>query len=343
MKIVADKHIPFLEGVFEPYAEVVYIDGRSISHEDIIDADALIIRSRTRCDSALLDGTSVSMIATAAIGMDHIDIEYCRIHDIEVINAQGCNAGGVMQYVFSALYGVAARKFIKLTDYTFGIIGVGDVGKKVESLARYLGFKVLLCDPPRAEAEGPEGFCSLDHLLAKSQIVTLHVPLDDTTRGMAGEEFFTAMQPGAIFINTSRGEVVNDEALMMAIPKLGAVVIDTWNHEPDVNEKLIDMVDIATPHIAGYSYQGKCNGTASAVQAVAKHFGIVELYDFQPAPDGDHSPIVLDLKGKNQGEVTAVFQYNYPIFTDDFRFRMEPHKFEKLRIDYKYRREIIVE
>ena len=304
MKIVADKHIPFLEGVFEPYAEVVYIDGRSISHEDIIDADALIIRSRTRCDSALLDGTSVSMIATAAIGMDHIDIEYCRRHDIEVINAQGCNAGGVMQYVFSALYGVAARKFIKLTDYTFGIIGVGDVGKKVESLARYLGFKVLLCDPPRAEAEGPEGFCSLDHLLANSQIVTLHVPLDDTTRGMAGEEFFTAMQPGAIFINTSRGEVVNDEALMMAIPKLGAVVIDTWNHEPDVNEK---------------------------------------LYDFQPAPDGDHSPIVLDLKGKNQGEVTAVFQYNYPIFTDDFRFRMEPHKFEKLRIDYKYRREIIVE
>ncbi|MBE6250322.1 MAG: 4-phosphoerythronate dehydrogenase [Bacteroidales bacterium] len=343
MKIVADKHIPFLEGVFEPYAEVVYIDGRAINHDDIIDADALIIRTRTKCNADLLDGTRVSMIATATIGIDHIDMEYCREHNIEVHNAQGCNAGGVMQYVFSALYGVAARKGIKLDDATFGIVGVGHVGKKVEAMARHLGFKVLLCDPPRAAAEGPEGFCSLEYLLANSQIVTMHVPLDETTRGMADEEFFMQMPQGSIFINAARGEIMDDDALMQAIPKLGAVVIDTWNHEPDVNRTLVDMVDIATPHIAGYSYQGKQNGTASAVQYVARHFGIEALYDYYPEADiPDHDPLQLDLADKNHGERAAVFQYNYPIFTDDFRFRMDPSSFEKLRSEYQYRREIYI-
>ena len=344
MKIVADSNVPFLEGVFEPYAEVVYIEGRAINHDDVKDADALIIRTRTRCNAGLLDATSVKMIATATIGTDHIDLEYCRDKGIEVHNAEGCNAGGVMQYVFSALYGVAARKGIKLDGATLGIVGVGHVGSKVEAMARHLGFNVLLCDPPRAEAEGPEGFCSLEYLLANSQIVTLHVPLDDTTRRMADEEFFMLMRPGAIFINASRGEVVDDDALINAIPKLGAVVIDTWNNEPDINVDLVEVVDIATPHIAGYSYQGKQNGTASAVRAVARHFGINELYDFYPESDlPDHEPLLLNLKDKTHGERAAVFQYNYPVFTDDFRFRMEPYKFEKLRSEYQYRREIYVE
>ena len=344
MKIVADKHIPFLEGVFEPYAEVVYIDGRQINHADIVDADALIIRTRTKCNAELLDGTTVSMIATATIGTDHIDLGYCKTHNIEVHNAEGCNAGGVMQYVFSALYGIAARKGIKLDDATLGIVGVGHVGSKVEAMARHLGFKVLLCDPPRAMAEGAEGFCSLENLLANSQIVTLHVPLDETTRKMADEDFFMLMQPGAIFINASRGEVVDEQALISALPKLGAVVIDTWNNEPDVDEELIDMVDIATPHIAGYSFQGKLNGTAMSVQALARFFGIEQLYEFYPADDEvGHEPVLLDLKGKKQGEIAAVFQYNYPIFTDDFRFRMNPKDFEKMRSNYQYRREIYVE
>ena len=325
MKIVADKHIPFLEGVFEPYAEVVYIDGRSINHDDIIDADALVIRTRTKCNAELLDGTKVSMIATATIGLDHIDLDYCREHNIEVHNAEGCNAGGVMQYVFSALYGVAARKGIKLDGATLGIVGVGHVGSKVETMARHLGFKVLLCDPPRAAVEGDDKFCSLEYLLANSQIVTLHVPLNETTRKMADEEFFMLMPPGAIFINASRGEVVDDDALIKAVPKLGAVVIDTWNNEPAVDPELVEIVDIATPHIAGYSYQGKQNGTASAVQSVARHFGIKELYDYYPEADiPDHEPLHLDLEGKTHGEKAAVFQYNYHIFTDDFRFRMDP-------------------
>ncbi len=341
MKIVADKDIPFLEGVFEPYAEVVYKTGSAIAAADVADADALIIRTRTRCDASLLDGSSVRMIATATIGMDHIDLEYCRTHGIHVENAAGCNAGGVMQYVFSALYGVGARKGIKLEDCTFGIIGVGHVGSKVEAMARYLGFNVLLCDPPRAAVEGPEKFCSLEYLLENSDIVTMHVPLDETTRGMADATFFALMKPGAIFINAARGEVIDEQALIAAAPKLGAVVIDTWCNEPDINEELLDIADIATPHIAGYSLLGKQNATTMAVQAVARFFCIPELYDFKPQDaDSSHEPVLLDLKGKNHGEIAAVFQYNYPIFTDDFRLRMEPHKFDKLRTEYQYRRDI---
>lgn len=344
MKVVADNNIPFLEGVFEPYAEVVYKEGRAIEKADLMDADALIIRTCTRCNEQLLEGTSVKIIATATIGVDHIDMDYCSRKGITVHNAEGCNAGGVLQYVFSALYGVAARKFIKLDGCTIGIIGVGHVGSKVEAMAEYLGFNVLRCDPPRAAAEGEEGFCSLEYLLANSQVVTLHVPLEDTTRKMADEEFFRMMLPGSIFINAARGEVMDEQALMDAIPKLGAVVIDTWNNEPYVNKELLEMVDIATPHIAGYSYQGKQNGTSSSVQAVARYFGIKELYDYYPSADiPDHEPLVLDLKDKNQGERAAVFQYNYPVFTDDFRFRMDPGRFEKLRAEYQYRREICVE
>ena len=344
MKIVADKEIPFLEGVFEPYCEVAYKKGDEIVREDLMDAQVLIIRTRTHCDPALLEGTSVRMITTATIGMDHIDQEYCRSHGIKVANAAGCNAGGVMQYVFSAVYGIAARKGMKVDDANFGIIGVGNVGSKVEQMARYLGFNVLRCDPPREAAEGPEGFCSLEYLLENSQIVTMHVPLDDTTRGMADETFFALMQPGAIFINAARGEVINEDALIAASPKLGAIVIDTWCNEPHINEHLLDIADIATPHIAGYSYQGKENATIMAVRAVARYLGIKELRYYKPVDQEEgHEPVLLDLKDKNHGEIAAVFQYNYPIFTDDFRLRMDPSRFEKLRAEYKYRREIYVE
>lgn len=343
-RIVADKNIPFLEGVFEPYADILYIDGKDIAPEDVKDADALIIRTRTRCGSALLTGSRVSIIATATIGTDHIDMPYCQAHGIEVHNAEGCNAGGVMQYVFSALYGTASRKSIKLDSPVIGIIGVGNVGRKVEHMAEHLGFRILRYDPLREAAEGPEAFCSLEHLLASSQIVTLHVPLDATTRNMADAGFFAMMRPGAFFINAARGEVVDENALMEAIPKLGPVIIDTWNNEPDINRKLLDMVDIATPHIAGYSYQGKQNGTALSVRAVAKHFGIEPLYDFFPAASSpEYEPVRLDLRGMNQGEITSVLQYNYPIFTDDFMLRMQPDKFEQLRSNYKYRREVYID
>ena len=344
MKIVADLHIPFLEGVFEPYAEVVYKEGPEITRDDCLDADVLITRTRTRCGPELLDGTAVKMISTATIGTDHIDLPWCEEHGIEVYNAAGCNAGGVMDYVFSALYGVAARKKIPLQNAKLGIVGVGHVGRKVERAGRKLGFQILRCDPPRAEKEGSADFCTLDEMLAEAQIVTLHVPLDETTRGMANDEFFAKIQPGAIFINSARGEIVDEAALLRARPKLGALVIDTWCNEPDINQRLLIECDIATPHIAGYSYQGKQNGTAMAVRAVARRYGIWQLEDFYPeTEDLDLHPVLLDAEGKSQGEIASMLQYNYPIFTDDFMFRTNPQGFEQLRGEYQYRREFYIE
>lgn len=344
LKIVADKAIPFLEGVFDPYADMTYLPGDKIGPEDVRDADVLMVRTRTKCNADLLEGSKVKFIATATIGTDHIDFPYCDSKGIVVRNAPGCNAGGVMEYVFSALYGLASRKSISLQGDTIGIIGVGHVGSLIERMGRALGFRILKCDPPRAEAEGSFGFCDLEYLLQNSQIVTLHVPLDETTRGMADSEFFSLMQPGAFFINAARGEVVCDDALKAAIPKLGPVIIDTWNHEPDIDLDLMDKVAIATPHIAGYSYQGKQNGTAAAVRAVAHYFGITELYEFFPKTDlPENEAVKLDLKDLNQGEIASVLQYNYPIFTDDFMLRLNPENFDKLRSEYNYRREVYID
>lgn len=344
LKIVADKAIPFLEGVFDPYADMTYLPGDKIGPENVRDADVLMVRTRTKCNADLLEGSKVKFIATATIGTDHIDFPYCDSKGIVVRNAPGCNAGGVMEYVFSALYGLASRKSISLQGDTIGIIGVGHVGSLIERMGRALGFRILKCDPPRAEAEGSFGFCDLEYLLQNSQIVTLHVPLNETTRGMADSEFFSLMQPGAFFINAARGEVVCDDALKAAIPKLGPVIIDTWNHEPDIDLDLMDKVAIATPHIAGYSYQGKQNGTAAAVRAVAHYFGITELYEFFPKTDlPENEAVKLDLKGLNQGEIASVLQYNYPIFTDDFMLRLNPENFDKLRSEYNYRREVYID
>jgi len=344
MKIVADSAIPFLRGVFEPYAEVVYTEGDKIRPEDLRSADALMPMTRTRCSSELLKGTSIRMIATASIGTDHIDIPYCQEHGIYVQNAPGSNAGGVMNYVFSALFACAARKALNITGATIGIVGVGNTGDRVRKMAAYLGMKTLCYDPPRAEAEGPDAFVSLQRLLAESDVVTMHVPLNEQTRHMAGAEFFAAMKPGAIFINTARGEVVDEKALKAYIPRMGAVIIDTWENEPNIDSELVDMVDIATPHIAGYSYQGKQNVTAAVVRAVARFYGISQLFEFFPEAEvAELESIKLDLKDMDMGQVAAKLQYNYPIFTDDFMFRIAPQDFQKLRETYRYRREYYVD
>ena len=344
IKIVADSGIPFLRGVLEPFADVLYKEGAAITREDLMDASALLTRTRTKCNRELLEGTSVKIIATATIGTDHIDTDWCNGAGILVRNAAGCNAGGVMEYVFSAIYGTAARKSINLSGKTLAIIGVGHVGKRVLQMFRYLGFNVLQCDPPRAAAEGDFQFVSREYLLEHSDIVTMHVPLDDTTKGMCDEAFFSRMKDGTIFVNASRGEIVDEDALLRHIGRLGPVIIDTWKNEPDINLALMEKVYIATPHIAGYSYQGKQNGTSAAVRAVAHYFGFTDLYEFFPPTEfPENEAVKLDLKGKTQGEIAAVIQYNYPIFTDDFMFRLEPGAFERLRTEYKYRREVYVD
>ncbi|MBQ9462843.1 MAG: 4-phosphoerythronate dehydrogenase [Bacteroidales bacterium] len=344
MKIIIDKAVPFVEGILEPHAEVRYLDGLAISKNDISDADALIIRTRTKCNKDLLEGSAVKFIATATIGTDHIDLDYCKDKGIYVQNAAGCNAGGVMNYVLSAIYGSASRKRMKLEGCTVGIIGAGNVGSRVARALQILGFKVLICDPPRAQIEGPAQFCDLDFLLRNSDIVTIHVPLNQSTRGMADAGFFSKMKLGAIFVNTSRGEVVVEEDLLASVTKLGSVIIDVWQNEPYVNKALVESVDIATPHIAGYSYQGKLLGSSMSVRSLARFFGIKELYDFFPHPENDQIDAVkLDLRGKSEGQIASVIQYNYPIFTDDFVFRVDPGRFEYLREHYRYRREFFID
>ena len=340
MKFVIDQTIPFIEGVFEPYAEVVYKEGPDIRRADLKNVDALIIRTRTRCDASLLRRTSVKMIATATVSLDNIDLPWCKDHGIYVKNASGCNAGGVTNYVFSALYAMAARKSIPLSGATIGILGLGSAGQRVEEMALALGFKTLRYDPLRAAAEGPADFHDLDDVLAGSDIITMHIPVNDTTRGIADADFFEKMKQGAFFINTAQGELVVEQDLIDAIPRLGPVALDTWCHEPDVNRELMDLVDIATPHIAGYTLQGKQTGTSLAIRSVARFFGLSALYDFFPTTDiVEYQAVRIDAHDKSQGQIAATIQYNYPILTDDFMFRMAPDRFSELRANYSYRRE----
>ena len=363
MKIVIDADIPFIRNVFEPYAEVVYMKGKDFTKDIVKDADALIIRTRTKCNKELLEGTQVRFIATATIGTDHIDLGYCQCAGITVTNAAGCNAGGVMQYVFTALYGLAVKNGFGLPDLSgskngdvkrvMGVVGVGNVGGKVADLAEYLGFEVLRCDPykereqtlafngGRIRIDEFKDYYSLEYLLENSDIVTMHTWLDDATLGMANEEFFNKMKKGAIFINASRGEVVDDNALLAAIEKFSTVVLDVWNGEPQLNLKLLSKVDIATPHIAGYSYEGKMNGTEMSVRAAANFLNIEPLKLFKTSNNG-YEPKIVDFTGLNYREIYELLSGIFPIFEDDFNLRSNPESFEKLRSNYNYRREFYV-
>lgn len=326
--ILIDKEVPFLEGVFDNRAVVRLMKGAEITATDIGDADALIIRTRTECVPRTLEGSRVSFIGSATIGTDHIDTGYCTSHGIEVANAPGCNAGAVMQYVFTALAGWSGKKGRSLSGMTMGIIGVGNVGRRVAELARMLGFRVLLNDPPRAAAEGPHDFSDLPQILFLSDIVTLHVPLTADTFAMAGDSFFRKMKDGACFVNTSRGAVVNEEALRKHAPRLGGVILDVWNNEPDIDERTLGVTDIATPHIAGYSLEGKRNASQTVVRAMAHHFRWEDLYDFSiKLPVPDFVPEHL------------LFKDCFPIFVEDSKLRSSPNQFESWRSGYTFRRE----
>ena len=242
MKVVIDSAIPYIAGVLEPYAEVVYRAGEQFSSSDVKDADALIIRTRTRCDEALLEGSSVKLIATATIGFDHIDLQYCASPGIEVVTAAGCNAAGVLQWVAATLALLARTQCWQPDQMRLGIVGVGNVGSLVERYARRWGFEVICCDPPRQEREGGD-FVAMEELLPQADIVTLHTPLDDTTRGMINPQTLALMKPSATLINASRGEVAQTEALLSAEQTL---CLDVWEREPNINRELLAKAFVAT-------------------------------------------------------------------------------------------------
>ncbi|MEW5978466.1 MAG: 4-phosphoerythronate dehydrogenase PdxB [Acidobacteriota bacterium] len=347
MKIVADDRIPFLRGVFERMAEVAYWPGDKIGPREVRDADALLTRTRTRCDAALLEGSRVKFIASATIGFDHIDQEYCRSRGIAWTNAEGCNAASVTQWVGSALATVAKWRGLQLQGKTLGIVGVGNVGRRVERLARTLGMQALRNDPPRARAEGEAGFVSLEYLIDHSDFITLHVPLtvggSDPTFHLVDAALLTRFRTGAILLNSSRGEVLDSVALksVLRLGGLGGAVVDVWENEPHIDRTLLELVTLGTPHIAGYSADGKANGTAMAVQALSRCFGL-GLEDWYPAglPKPAQPLLNIDCENRGQEEVLlAAILATYAIEEDDQRLRRSVESFEEQRGNYPLRRE----
>lgn len=336
MKIVADNKIPFLKGVFEPFAEVVYLPGKQIDQQAVREADALITRTRTQCNKALLENSRVKHIATATIGFDHIAVDEVEQLGITWNNAPGCNANSVGQYITSALLALD----MPLEGKTLGVIGVGHVGSIVARYAGALGMTVLKNDPPRKDA-GEEGFVELDELLEKSDIVTLHVPLEYEgkypTFHLADEGFFARMRRGALFFNASRGEAMDTDALKKAL-KQGQIqrcVIDVWENEPAIDRELMDMSWIGTMHIAGYSTDGKANGTTASVRAVARALDIPELFDWSPAA----LPEPVEEKEIDFVSLKMCALHTYDPRRDSEALKKAPDSFEELRGSYPLRRE----
>lgn len=320
MKICIDDKIPYIKGVLEPYAQVEYLPGGLASPGKLRHADALIIRTRTLCNEAMLRDSAVRFIATATIGYDHIDTDYCRQHGIVWTNAPGCNADSVSMYVCTALQTLAQQKHFCLADKVIGVVGLGHVGSKVAHALEKLGCRVLRNDPPKARAMklGNNSLVSLEQVLQEADIITLHPLLSrqgqDATFHLFDEKRLQQLQSHQILVNASRGEVVDNAALKSILQqgRLQACVLDVWENEPHIDPELLALVDIATPHIAGYAIDGKANGTTMSVRALARHFHLSELYDWQ----------VTDLPSSTP---------SYDIMLDDKHLRAHPELFEELR------------
>ena len=329
MKVIIDRAIPFLQGVLEPFAEVLYLDGREFSHEAVKDADALIIRTRTKCDYSLLEGSKVQLIATATIGFDHIDLEYCKAHNIAVATSAGCNARGVLQWVSASLAMLAEREGFRPEERTLGIIGVGNVGRLVKEYAEKWGFRVICSDPPRQEREQLD-FVSLEEVLQCADIVTLHTPLNPTTNHLINSDNISLLRSGATLINSSRGECVSTEATKRNDL---TYITDVWENEPEIDREYLSKSLVATPHIAGYSAQGKANASAMAVQALARHFDL-PLKEWRPTEVATVKPQEISWE-----EMCATIANYCDLVAESDTLRHSPQQFENLRNNYLYRKE----
>ncbi|MCD8182947.1 MAG: 4-phosphoerythronate dehydrogenase PdxB [Bacteroides sp.] len=338
MKVIVDNKIPFIKEAIEKIAnEVVYAPGKDFTPALVKDADALIIRTRTRCDRELLEGSKVRFIAAATIGFDHIDTEYCRKAGITWTNTPGCNSASVGQYLQSSLILLQNLKGIQLSEATIGIIGVGNVGSKVAQVAKEFGMRILLNDLPREDKEGKQGFSSLQTLAEECDILTFHVPLYKEgkykTFHLADSAFFQSLKRQPTIVNTSRGEVIATDALLDAL-KTGAIadaIIDVWENEPDINPTLLNKVFIGTPHIAGYSADGKANATRMSLDALCKFFHIQA--DYTITPPAPEQPEI------NAATLSEAYLQMYDPRRDSETLKKHPELFEKLRGDYPLRRE----
>ncbi len=334
LKLVIERNIPFIAGVADVYADVEYLAADAITREAVADADAIVVRTRTRCGRDLLEGSRVRMVVTATIGTDHIDMEYCRTKGIEVRNAPGCNAPAVAQYVLASVATLMNRP---IEQHTIGIVGVGHVGKIVERWARALDMRVLLCDPPRAREEGPKAFTDLDTIAREADIITFHTPLttdgEDATFHMADKAFFGKLRRAPIVINAARGGVADTDALTEAIRAgiAGHAVVDCWENEPDISTELLELASVATPHIAGYSLQGKVRASQMALDALSDFFGLPGMK--ADAPEECRSTAVA------KTVTVQALELSYLPMDDTQTLRNNPKNFEALRNNYDYRQE----
>ncbi len=329
------------------YAEIEYYPGNKITSSVVKNADALVIRTRTKCNRDLLNGSEVKFISSATIGFDHIDTDYCEKKGIKWTNAPGCNSSSVQQYVAAALVYLSGKYNFSMNKRTIGIVGVGHVGTKIVKLAEYVGMTVLLNDPPRVRNEGLCGFVSLEGIVRDCDIITFHVPLnmtgEDKTYHMIDENFLKKVNPGTFIINTSRGEVAETGALkeVLRSGRVAGAVVDVWEGEPDIDVGLLDLVDIGTPHIAGYSADGKANGTTMSVQALSKFFNL-GIDNWKPINIPLPENTIISIKnnyGFTEKIISEAIAKTYDIDGDDMRLRQSPETFEKQRADYPLRRE----
>lgn len=347
MKILIDDKIPYVQGAFEDVAEVIYLPGSKTTPEIAKDADAIITRTRTICDEKLLKGSKVKFIATATIGYDHIDTEYCDANNIKWTNAPGCNSKSVEQYIASTLIVLAEKYDWDLCKKTIGIVGVGNVGSKVAKVCEILGMKVLLNDPPRERVEGSEKFVSLQTFKNEADIITLHVPLnlkgDDATFHLGNDYFMNTLKCNPVLINSCRGEVLDTDAVKKALKSglLTALVCDCWENEPDIDLELLGLTEIATPHIAGYSKDGKAIGTEMTVHAISDFFQLgLNNWHASGVESPENPEIEIDgLNKTDQQIISQAIVHTYDIRKDDEVFRNQPGLFEQLRGDYPTRRE----
>lgn len=329
VKIIVEKNIPYFKGFFDEVADVEYLKSQDITPQAVADADALVTRTRTRCNSSLLDGSKVKIVASATIGLDHVDVEWCRSAGIVVENAPGCNAPAVAQYVFGSLLMLLPT----LRGKVIGIVGVGNVGRIVEQWARQLGMTVLLNDPPRAAVEGADGFVSLDEIARRADIITYHTPYTITgkwiSHHLCDKTFIDSLERKPIVVNCARGGVTDTAALIYGLDRglISDVVIDCWEGEPEISNELLTRAAVATPHIAGYSIEGKIRASRMAATAVARNLHL-PLPDFEPLPYLPSSVTEQAISG------------SYSPATDTKALKANPDDFEKLRNEYNLRTEL---
>ena len=353
MLIIADENIPAVTEAFSSFGEVKTLHGRHMTAADVRDADVLLVRSITQVNAALLSGSRVKFVGSATIGTDHIDLDWLASQGITFANAPGCNAVSAAEYVMSALFTVCADKQLDLTGKTVGIIGCGNVGTRVMARMRAVGLNCLVCDPPRAEKEGQAGFVSMSEL-ASADIVTVHVPLVSegqyATRNLINQLFIESLSPDCVFINTSRGDVVDEAALKRKLQQHGTfrVILDVWNNEPEIDTELANLVDIATPHIAGYSIDGKLRATQALHDALSDFMGKNIVWDADSQLLAPMHPVINVLTEADPlQQASHCMRHVYDVCNDDRALRRTLElpaaergmAFDRLRKEYAPRRE----